>query len=76
MTRLVLILVHESGRLEPFPGARWFVIYPLVPWVAVMAAGYVIGPWALLPRDARRTRFLRVGVALIAGFVVLRAMNI
>ncbi len=74
--RWLWLLVHESGRLEPFPGARWFVIYPLVPWVAVMAAGYVIGPWALLPRDVRRTRFLRVGVALIAGFVVLRAINV
>jgi uncharacterized membrane protein len=74
--RWLWLLVHESGRLEPFPGARWFVIYPLVPWVAVMAAGYVIGPWALLPRDVRRTRFRRVGVALIAGFVVLRAINV
>ena len=41
-----------------------------------MAAGYVIGPWALLPRDARRARFLRAGLALIGGFAVLRATNL
>lgn len=74
--RWVWLLLHEEGGLEPFPGARWFVIYPLVPWVAVMAAGYVIGPWALLPRDVRRQRFLRAGVALIGGFAVLRATNL
>jgi uncharacterized membrane protein len=74
--RWVWLLLHEEGGLEPFPGARWFVIYPLVPWVAVMAAGYAIGPWALLPRDVRRERFLRVGAALIGGFIVLRATNL
>ena len=62
--RWLWLLLHEHGRLEPFPGARWFVIYPLVPWVAVMAAGYVLGPWALLPRAERRARFLRAGLAL------------
>jgi uncharacterized membrane protein len=74
--RWLWLLLHESGRVEPFPGARWFVIYPLVPWVAVMAAGYVIGPWALLPRAARRTRFLRVGVALSGLFLAVRALNV
>jgi uncharacterized membrane protein len=74
--RWLWLLLHEAGRLEPFPGARWIVAYPLVPWVAVMAAGYAIGPWALLPRDARRERFLRTGVALIGGFALLRAANV
>ena len=73
--RWLWLLLHEEGGLEPFPGARWFVIYPLVPWLAVMAAGYVIGPWALLPRAERRQRFLRAGLVLIGGFVVLRATN-
>src|SRR5262245_32352792 len=49
--RWLWLVLHEEGRLAPFPGATWLVIYPLVPWVAVMAAGYVIGPWALLPRE-------------------------
>jgi uncharacterized membrane protein len=41
-----------------------------------MAAGYALGPWALLPREQRRTRFLRAGLALIGGFVLLRATNL
>ncbi|MDX2165559.1 MAG: heparan-alpha-glucosaminide N-acetyltransferase domain-containing protein [Deltaproteobacteria bacterium] len=74
--RWLWLLLHEFGRLEPFSGARWFVVYPLIPWVGVMAAGYVIGPWAALPRVERRARFLRVGVGVTAGFVLLRAANL
>jgi uncharacterized membrane protein len=74
--RWLWLLLHEEGTLEPFPGANWIVAYPLVPWVGVMAAGYAIGPWALLPREARRRRFLPTGVALIAGFALLRTTNL
>ena len=74
--RWLWLLLHEEGRLEPFAGARWLLIYPLIPWVAVMAAGYAIGPWAALPRAQRRSVFLRAGGALVAGFVLLRATNL
>jgi uncharacterized membrane protein len=74
--RWLWLLLHEEGRLEPFPGASWIVAYPLVPWIGVMAAGYAIGPWALAPRQERRVRFARAGVVLIAGFVALRATNL
>ena len=74
--RWLWLLLHEEGRLEPFAGASWLVIYPLVPWVAVMALGYALGPWALLPREARRRRFLRAGLITTLGFVVLRATNL
>jgi uncharacterized membrane protein len=68
--RWLRLLLHEEDRLEPFPGASWIVAYPLVPWVAVMAAGYALGPWELLPREQRRARFFRAGAALISGFVL------
>jgi uncharacterized membrane protein len=74
--RWLWLLLHQEGRVEPFSGARWLVIYPLIPWVAVMAAGYVLGPWALLPPAQRRSAFLRAGVALVAGFLLLRATNL
>ena len=70
------VILHEPGRLEPFAGASWFVLYPLIPWVAVMAAGYALGPWALLPRTQRQVRFARLGAALLVGFVLVRAGNL
>jgi uncharacterized membrane protein len=52
------------------------ILYPLIPWVAVMALGYTLGPifrWE--PR--RRTRaLLSLGLGSIAGFVLLRALNV
>jgi uncharacterized membrane protein len=74
--RWLWVLLHEPGALEPFTAARWLVIYPLVPWIAVIAAGYALGPWALLPRVERRARFARLGAALIVGFIFLRAGNL
>src|SRR5215468_2504149 len=74
--RWLWLVLHEEGRLAPFGGATWLVIYPLIPWVAVMAAGYVLGPWALLPRERRRAQFLATGIGLTVGFVLLRATNL
>jgi uncharacterized membrane protein len=51
------------------------VIYPLIPWIGVMALGYSLGP---LSRDqvGRRRRFVRLGLALTIAFVVVRAINV
>jgi uncharacterized membrane protein len=74
--RWLWLVLHQEGTLAPFEGARWLVIYPLVPWIAVMAAGYVLGPWVVLPAAERRRRFLGLGTALIVGFIVLRASRL
>lgn len=74
--RWLWLLLHEPGMLAPFDGARWFVVYPLLPWIGVMAGGYALGDWALRPRDDRRRRFLVAGLALTALFVGLRAVGV
>ena len=50
--------------------------YPLVPWVAVMAAGFCAGPLFLRQPQERRRALLRWGTGLVVAFVVLRALNI
>ena len=73
------IVLHQA--FEPFP-IVWFpspvviVIYPLIPWVGVMAAGYAFG--ALYQLDARRRRrwLLMIGGAATALFVIVRAINV
>jgi len=52
------------------------VVYPLIPWIGVMAAGYAFGPIMLLSSGARRKSALGWGAALIAAFVILRTLNI
>jgi uncharacterized membrane protein len=53
----------------------FFVLYPLVPWLGVMAAGYAFGALMRKPIAARRRILLWLGTACIAVFLLLRATN-
>jgi uncharacterized membrane protein len=50
-------------------------IYPLLPWVAVIAAGYCFAQIFLLDTTVRQRIMVRTGLALTAAFVVIRAIN-
>ncbi len=64
-------VLHIQG-MKTFLGIPVFVVYPLVPWIGVMALGYATGPVMLRPA-ALRTRWLpRAGAAATLGFLVLR----
>lgn len=52
-----------------------FAVYPLLPWVAVMMAGYLIGPWFVQTPEYRKRQLLLLGTALLVFFVILRAIN-
>jgi uncharacterized membrane protein len=72
------MLLHQPGLFPigpRFPSPLIFILYPLVPWIGVMAVGYAFG--ALYTRDAR---FRRRWLLLIGGiatwlFVFLRAVD-
>jgi uncharacterized membrane protein len=68
-------LIHQPGVLS-VAGHPVLVTYTLVPWVAVMAAGFCFGRVFLLERPVRRRLMLRLGSALTVAFVVIRALNI
>jgi uncharacterized membrane protein len=69
-------ILHRGGVLNPFPGRRVFVSYPLLPWIGVMALGYALGPIYQRPADERRRVLLRLGLGACVAFVALRALNI
>ncbi len=69
-------VLHRPGMLTPAPGINVFVLYPLVPWIGVMAAGYAFGTLFTLPAEARHRLLLRLGLAGTAAFVILRAANV
>jgi uncharacterized membrane protein len=72
------IVFHEAGVIFPFgyPGPMVMVLYPLIPWIGVMSAGYVFGSIYRLDEAARRLMLVQIGGALTAAFVVIRAINI
>ncbi|HKV34465.1 MAG TPA: heparan-alpha-glucosaminide N-acetyltransferase domain-containing protein [Pyrinomonadaceae bacterium] len=75
----IWILLHQAFEAFPivgFPSPVLIVIYPLVPWVGVMAAGYAFGRLYELDAQRRRRLLLIAGGTATALFVVLRAINV
>jgi len=70
------MFLHEPGMLHPTANVTVFALYPLVPWVGVMALGYVAGPVMLREPSHRREWLIVAGVAAVAGFVLLRVSNL
>jgi len=68
-------ILHRPGLVHLGDRASVFVLYPLVPWIGVMAAGYWLGPVMQLEPQARQRFLFRLGAALTLGFVLLRATN-
>jgi uncharacterized membrane protein len=52
------------------------VLFVIIPWVAVMAAGFAFGPVMRSSPERRRAICLRLGLAMTAAFVVLRALDV
>jgi uncharacterized membrane protein len=69
------ILLHVQAPLPLRGDQVFFVIYPLVPWIGVMAAGYAFGRLLQRPAEERRRLLLRLGGGLTAAFVLIRAIN-
>lgn len=69
------IILHSQGMVwikQPTIGL--FVMYPLIPWIGVMACGFAMGPVLLRP-DRKKVLF-RIGLALTVAFFVLRGFNL
>jgi uncharacterized membrane protein len=64
-------VLHVQSVVEYAPGWSLFVMYPLVPWIGVLAAGYGFGAFAA----GKRRRILGIGLGSCALFVLLRALN-
>jgi len=71
-------LLHQRD-LIPLPfGAVARTSYPVLPWIGVIVLGYLLGSWFKPGKDAahRTRRLLALGLGMLAGFVVLRALNV
>ncbi|HEY7230574.1 MAG TPA: heparan-alpha-glucosaminide N-acetyltransferase domain-containing protein [Pseudolabrys sp.] len=69
-------ILHQPGLFDIAPGVKFFVLYPLVPWIGVMAAGYALGPVFMQERVVRVRQLSMLGAVVILAFVVLRATNL
>ena len=68
-------ILFSKGTIQFGPNVKFIVMYPLVPWLGVMAAGYGFGTLFRLERDRRRPLLLKLGLGLCGLFVILRTIN-
>ena len=68
-------ILHQQNAFS-FHGITFVTAYPVLPWIGVMAGGYCLGTVFEWDANRRRSFLVRVGLALTAAFVVLRAVNI
>lgn len=73
----ILYFSFYSGPIQfTLNGPNLIVLYSIIPWIGVMAAGYAFGK-ILAMQPARRTRLcLAIGLSAIALFLVLRGFNL
>jgi uncharacterized membrane protein len=79
LTEKLWIVLHQAFYAFPVLGDNTpviAVIYPLIPWVGVMAVGYAFGALYQLDAQRRRRWLLIIGGVATALFIVIRAINI
>jgi uncharacterized membrane protein len=68
-------LLHQPG-VFPFAGETVLVTYTLIPWIAVMGAGFCFGEVLTWEASARRRFMLRAGYVFTTAFLLIRAVNL
>ena len=69
-------VMHEPGLVPLGDGVTLYILYPLVPWIGVMASGYLLGPVMQLDQGQRQRILLALGAAITVGFLILRVTNV
>jgi uncharacterized membrane protein len=67
-------LLHQVGAF-PFAGRVLIAPYTLIPWFAVMALGYCLGPMFTKPAEERQRLLMRIGTLMTIAFLLVRGMN-
>ncbi|HWA26380.1 MAG TPA: heparan-alpha-glucosaminide N-acetyltransferase domain-containing protein [Lacunisphaera sp.] len=69
-------VLHVRGPVALTPTITLRAGYSLIPWIGVMATGYVFGAIYRWDAAKRRAWLVRVGLACVVLFVVLRTTNV
>jgi uncharacterized membrane protein len=69
-------LLHQQNFIQ-YKGINFFIGYPIIPWIGVMALGYCLGKLYEKKVDAvkRKKWLLWMGISAIVLFIVLRYSN-
>ena len=71
---IVWQLLHQQSIFETH-GVTIAVIYPLLPWIGIMAVGYSLGPLLALNPERRQRMSAIAGLVLLFAFCGLRGFH-
>jgi uncharacterized membrane protein len=73
----ILYVGFFAGPIQFGPnGPNLIVLYSIIPWIGVMAAGYAFGKIVILEPAQRKKLCLTIGLSAVALFLVLRGFNL
>jgi len=73
--RTLWTILHVQSMVHLL-GTDVFIMYPLIPWVGVMAAGYAFGKLFTINVNKRKRILIILGTCSILLFVLIRYFNI
>ena len=73
-TGMLWDVLHVQGPIA-FRHHKVFIIYPLVPWLGVLAASYCFGEIVVMDQERRNKWMYGIGIGAIVLFIVLRLVN-
>lgn len=75
---IIWYILHQKQFLALTDTSAVFFMYPVIPWIGIMALGYLFG--SLYQKDydvtSRKKWLLRIGISCLVVFIVLRGINI
>jgi uncharacterized membrane protein len=74
----LFLILHQQGvfPIDGMPSPMILLLYPLIPWVGVMAVGYAFGALYQLTPEKRKRILTAIGLIAIALFLVVRGINV
>jgi uncharacterized membrane protein len=74
---LLWAILHQRQNVAVFSDGApdLYILYPVLPWIGVMAVGYVLGRLYTWDGQRRRRTLLALGVATTLAWVAIRFVN-
>ena len=74
--RFIRALFLSPNAFPLAPHLLFVIAYPVLPWLGIMLTGFAAGRWFQRPAEQRKKLFLRLGLASLGLFLLLRFINI
>lgn len=76
LVKIILSPLFNLTIYTPSPNRIIILAYPVIPWFGIMLAGFATGKLFELSSMKRKNLFLKIGLASISLFIIVRYINI